>query len=178
MLRPSLEELGALLPPPDRPADPGTDAEWELAERELGTRLPNDYKAFIRLYGSGGFDDFLYYFNACSADPVENLPRRALGFLADDRRLRAGSPRVTWPLFPEPRGWLPWGTTPNGNKLWWVTDGAPEEWKVAVTVYDPIMSVVYDETYTSFLEGVLSRRIHCKLLGSYFPSADRVQFTR
>ena len=59
-----LRQLFALVPAPEQPV--ATDSEhidWESVEGQLGTRLPEDYKAIIDRYGSGDFCDVLTLLN-------------------------------------------------------------------------------------------------------------------
>ncbi len=46
-----LATLIRLLPPPAAPDD--NHGDWQAVEAELGTPLPDDYKAFIELFGTG-----------------------------------------------------------------------------------------------------------------------------
>jgi hypothetical protein len=48
---PDLTTIARLLPPPRSPR--GLDRSWNAVESELGLELPQDYKAFIDLSGSG-----------------------------------------------------------------------------------------------------------------------------
>src|SRR5687768_3007039 len=45
-----LNELIAPLPPPVNPY--ATSVDWPSVESQIGLRLPDDYKAFIKVYGS------------------------------------------------------------------------------------------------------------------------------
>ncbi len=37
-----------------------------------------------------------------------------------------------YPVYPEPGGLLIWGNTWNADQLFWLTEGEPDEWPVAV----------------------------------------------
>lgn len=69
----SLQRLMELVPAPRRPIETGTSDDWRLVEQRLGTELPSDYKAFIRHYGSGHFNDFIVPFNPFAARRHINL---------------------------------------------------------------------------------------------------------
>ncbi|HET6249073.1 MAG TPA: SMI1/KNR4 family protein [Tepidisphaeraceae bacterium] len=173
----SIQDLCAVLKPPAHPTDVGSSKLWAEAEAELGAELPSDYKQFISIYGSGSIDDFLTPFNACSHDPIMRLFIRGSEVLEAHRSTRRLFPdEFDWPLFPEPGGWLPWGTTPNVNSLFWVTDGPPDEWTIVVAEGHAPYIEHYDESFTSFLSGVISRRITCDLLGSHFPREGGSEF--
>lgn len=49
-----LQELVAILEPPESPVFVPTQDEWACAEHLLGASFPFDYKNFINLYGAGG----------------------------------------------------------------------------------------------------------------------------
>jgi len=53
MTHPDVERLAAVLPPPSQPLYVPTAADWTEAENKLGASFPEDYKAFVNLYGSG-----------------------------------------------------------------------------------------------------------------------------
>ena len=53
----STEALLDVVPPPAEPFEAFT-GPWEALEAELRTTLPQDFKNFVRLYGSGHFMDF------------------------------------------------------------------------------------------------------------------------
>ena len=48
----SLADLQAILPPPPKPKDVGSEAAWTAAEAALGIAYPLDFKEFIATYGS------------------------------------------------------------------------------------------------------------------------------
>jgi hypothetical protein len=78
-------------------------------------------------------DDFLYLFNPFAAGQDGNLLAEKDRVLAAYRQTRARFPdRLPLPPFPEPGGVLPLGRTDNGDELYWVTDGDPDDWPVAL----------------------------------------------
>jgi len=123
-----LERLRELLPPPAEPVEPGRPDSWPAVEATLGTRLPRDFKAFAERYGSGKVDDFLYLFNPFAAGQDGNLP-----------------------LFPEHGGVLPLGRTDNGDELYWVTDGDPDDWPVALLASRAALQELHRLPVTGFL---------------------------
>jgi hypothetical protein len=50
-MTPAIRKLTKILPPPSQPVEASGD--WDEVERTLGTALPDDYKEFISLYGTG-----------------------------------------------------------------------------------------------------------------------------
>jgi hypothetical protein len=128
-----LERLRLLLPPPPDPMEAGRPDGWAKVEAALGIGLPGDFKAFIELYGSGKVDDFLYLFNPFAAGRDGNLLFEKDRVLAAYAQTRAKFPgRLPLPPFPDPGGVLPLGRTDNGDELYWVTQGDPGDWPVAL----------------------------------------------
>jgi hypothetical protein len=63
----SIKDLLNLVPPPEAPVDPGSEAEWAAVERQLGTELPSDYKSYIRHYGKGVLAEWIVIYNPFSS---------------------------------------------------------------------------------------------------------------
>src|SRR5436190_8612426 len=126
----TIEALIRAVPPPAAPWD-AFSGPWGPVEAELGTPLPQDYKDFARLYGSGYFMEFLGLYVPKSRNPNCRLEMQVRdicsSFVADGDDL--GLP---YPLWPAADGLLPFGQTDNGHYLLWVTRGAPDDWCVAV----------------------------------------------
>jgi hypothetical protein len=129
----ALAKLTSLVPPPASPVETGEAGRWDEVEAALGTALPSDYKALIGVYGSGRFGDFLYLFNPFAPSGDGNLADEKDAVLKDYAESRAKFPeRYPLPPFPEPGGVLPLGRTDNGDELYWITEGAPDAWPVAL----------------------------------------------
>ena len=129
----AIARLTALVPPPAEPVETGEAGRWGEVEAALGTALPSDYKALIGTYGSGRFGDFLYLFNPFAPSGDGNLADEKDAVLADYAESRAKFPeRYPLPPFPEPGGVLPLGRTDNGDELYWITEGEPDAWPVAL----------------------------------------------
>ncbi len=135
----ALEDLLALVPPPAS----ATSASGDFAaiEADLGTALPADYKALIQRYGYGTFCDFLHlwspFFAACT---MMSQAREALD--ADSQLARVAPNAVPFAPFPTPDGALPWARTDNGDVVYWLTWGKPDEWPVAF--WNPRAGQKYD----------------------------------
>jgi hypothetical protein len=173
----AVDELVAVVSPPAEPAE--AEGDWAAIERALGTALPGDYKAFIRVYGSGCLDQFVWVLNPFSTNKFLNLIERGRETLAALGQLQASHPAagVADPLFPTPGGLLPWGLTDNGDVLWWSTvPGPPERWPVVVTAPRDEQVARYAVTMTTFLASILGGEVQCDLFPDDFPSA-RPSFT-
>jgi hypothetical protein len=146
-----IENLLRAVPPPRAPFE-AFSGPWEPLEAELGTPLPPDYKAFVRLYGSGYFMRFLGVTVPRSHNPntrfEHRLRRTCEVFEAFDDEDRV------FPLWPNPGGLLPFGGTDNGDELFWLPQGTPEDWKVVVWDRGMMRFEVLDCDLTDFLAGL------------------------
>ncbi len=124
----------ALVAPPAIPVAAGKPDAWVAVERELGTRLPDDYKALVATYGWGMFDEFLFVMTPFSR-PGETLVDFGAGSMLEGlRRSRAVGVDFPYPLHPEPGGSLPWGYTANGDWCYWLTEppDEPDRWRIVI----------------------------------------------
>jgi len=122
-----LERLVQLMPPPPDPID--SIGDWHAVESQINTRLPDDYKSFIELYGTGRIAGLLWPLNPFSSNKFLNLLHQCSLILDTERSLRDEFPKYhPWPLFPESDGLFPWCTTDNGDYILWRTKGDPNNW--------------------------------------------------
>jgi hypothetical protein len=159
-MAPDLERLRAVAPPPAEPLEPGEPERWPEVEAALGTALPDDYKEFIEIYGSGKFDDLLYLLNPFARDQAGNLLQQKDVMLAAYAETRAKFPkRLPLPPFPEPGGLLPLGRSDNGNELYWLTEGKPAAWGVVAFAARSTRHEIHRLAVTEFLARLLSAEL-------------------
>ena len=164
----SVETLAEVLKPPANrvPFNPGL---WPEVEGRIGN-LPKDYRDFANDFGAGSIDDFAWVYIPLVGNPNLDLLQQ---IPSHERTLRAlkGDPNYSLPfkVKPEPGGLLPFGTTDNGDGLYWLTEGDPDEWKVVVLEGRAARWELFPETMTGFLAGLLTRRIRCAIFPSDFP---------
>ena len=160
-----LERLRELLPPPDDPVEPGRPDGWAEVEAAIGTALPEDFKAFTELYGSGKVDDFLYLFNPFAEGQDGNLLHEKDRVLAAYVETRERFPeRLPLPPFPEEGGVLPLGRTDNGDELYWVTRGDPGGWAVALLESRAARQEVHPMPVTGFLAALAAGELATRIL--------------
>jgi hypothetical protein len=80
-----------------------------------------------------------------------------------------GIRHVPYPLFPEPGGLLPFGIDDNGDGLYWLTTGEPDQWSIVVNESRAPEYEQFDMSVTEFLQEVLSRKTICEIFPSDFP---------
>jgi len=172
-----LERLRELLPPPAQPVEPGRPDGWAEVEAALGTELPGDFKAFTEPYGSGTVDDFLYLFNPFAAGQDGNLLAEKDRVLAGYRQIRAKYPkRLPLPPFPDPGGVLPLGRTDNGDELYWVTQGDPDGWPVALLEARTALQELHAMPVTGLLAALAANQLPSRILPKAVLSRPSHQF--
>lgn len=148
----TIENLVGIIPPPAAPL--GTfSGPWEPIEAELGVRLPDDYKNFVRLYGHGDLMTFVGIHVPVSWSPYARLVQAAR-FIS---KIFKDEEDLPFPMWPSSGGLLPFGTTDFGDTLFWLTLGAPEDWCVVVMGRDP--PETFDCDMTDFLARVAKGEI-------------------
>ncbi|CAM3911786.1 SMI1/KNR4 family protein [Kibdelosporangium persicum] len=113
------------------PNDHGADerVDWAAAEARLGTSLPDDYRAFMAVYGGGAIDNLIILpplptDNSWSGSISEHTKQ-----LRDLWDTEGGVPGVP----PGANQVLSWGTGCNANELGWLVTGLdPNLWPVVV----------------------------------------------
>lgn len=119
-----LDRLGLTLKPPTAPSEAPDQRRWHLVQEALGIVLPNDYREFLELYGTGRIGNFLWIFNPFSGNPHLNLITQRDVRLDAHRAFRSKFPKaVPFALFPEANGLFPFGATENGDVMFWGTAG-------------------------------------------------------
>ncbi|MBH1933765.1 SMI1/KNR4 family protein [Streptomyces sp. AV19] len=68
-MHPAVRQLTALVPPPQPPAP----RDWADIEKRLGSRLPDDYKELVDVYGGGILDEEIRLLEPDCADPDYDL---------------------------------------------------------------------------------------------------------
>jgi|JI8StandDraft_2_1071088.scaffolds.fasta_scaffold145507_1 hypothetical protein len=165
----SIAELLAVVPPPLSGTSVAAN-KWSDVEREIGTSLPSDYKAFIDQYGLGKLDDFIVVFTPYDENPHINLRIQIKRQLDALKQLGEWGEELPYPLYPEPDGLLPFGATDNGDVLYWLTSGTPERWSVVVNESRAPDYDHHDCSMTTFLAEVISGQRRCSIFPQSFPT--------
>jgi hypothetical protein len=115
----------------------GPRYDWVAVERSLdGLRLPVGYKRLVDGFTLGRFGGVVTVirpgFPEGAEDEYPGYYRRLLDDLRGDRKIGYGS--WPYPLHPETGGLLPWGDTPTGQLIFWLTEGDdPDAWPIVWT---------------------------------------------
>jgi hypothetical protein len=165
----TIEALIKAVPPPAAPSE-AFRGPWEPIEAELGTALPQDYKDFVRLYGSGYFMEFLGIDVPRSRNPNVRLEYK-VHVVCDTFLIDEDTPYSLWP---KPGGLLPFGATDNGDYLFWLTRGAPKDWAVVVWDRGLWQFERFDCDLTNFLAGLATGEILPKEFPCDLTSCDHL----
>ena len=167
----TVDDLRHVLPPPLTPLE-ASGASWQNIEDELKASLPQDYKSFVELYGSGRIGGFLWILNPFSKRENLNLLTQIARQLATLRELVGDfGETCPYPLYPVEGGLLPFGITDNGDVLYWQTVGASRDWNIVVNESRSAHYEVYEFDMTTFLSRVLSGELRCPIFPNAFPPA-------
>ena len=155
-----LRRIAERVPPPREVVQGGGD--WAVAERTLGTALPEDFKRLVGTYGRG---DFYGALCLCSPFGGADNPVLLTGDVLDDYGpLRDDSPEdFPHPLYPEPGGLLPWAVTDHSAHLCWLTEGPPASWPVVLWSREDDYET-YDCGAAAFLDGWLDGRFRSEIV--------------
>ena len=135
--------------------------------------MPLDYKGYINAFGTGCLDDFIWVLNPFSSNRYLSLFSQGEAALQALRELQSDFGfEVPHPLFPEPGGLLPWGTTDNGDVLYWLTEGRPDDWPVVANAARGPEVERYAMGMSAFLAKVLTREIVSGILPDDFPGEE------
>jgi len=150
----TLDALRQVIPPPVEPTGVFL-GPWEPIEAELGTALPPDYKDLVRVYGSGYYMDFFVILVPRCAKLFKRLETQVPSICANffDRD------ELAYPLWPDRGGLVPFGATENGDLLFWLPRGAPEDWGVVVWDSGLWKFEAFDCDVTSFIAGLATGEI-------------------
>lgn len=156
----ALDELQRLLVPPDEPIGTGSPEEWARLESRLGTRLPTDYKEFVRVYGAGSIDTEGDEFTI--VNPFAGLRSLRLErMIATQREAHAAIIEVAGEYGDAAQqldGLIPWGTNSFRGLCFWEPNGRePDGWTVHSEIDDDRMS--FPENMTTYLLNVF-RGVH------------------
>jgi hypothetical protein len=167
-----LDDLLAICPPPAKPQDCPTPADWTALETQVGHRLPSDYKAFLARYGTGVFgcyEDRESFFNLVKV-LVPHFPpdRRGLNAIPEMMRwteligeLHRDLPDIVpLPAWPAPGGLLYFGSTPKLRSFYWRTVGDDADaWTCDATDSGSENWFHWDGDMTSFLAAIAAKRV-------------------
>ncbi|MFS0901780.1 SMI1/KNR4 family protein [Priestia aryabhattai] len=160
-----MDKLIKVLPPPENPHGTGDETQWTTIFSLLGTDLPSDYIKFIKTYGTGSIDNFLWILTPFVNDEYVNffLRKKEMSSAYSQSKLKFPQyyKHYKHHVYPETGGILPWGYTENGDELYWLTEGSTDEWKVVVYESRSPENYIYSLSMTDFLYQIITKKLVC-----------------
>lgn len=182
-----LVEFEALVSKPKTAPAP---IDWGGLESCLGIEFPPDYREWANRYPSLEIDGFLWI-----RHPAEfHAPMGVQGILqeldgisnrqweSDSWRLlhtQSGEKVADPPIptfYPDRHGWVPWGSTDNGDTLLWSIDRNTADWRICVVDMKGIYWQEFDCGFLEFLVGMLRNDFRMKILPDDFPEVPRIEY--
>jgi len=149
-----VEELAQLV---DLAPAPRVRIDWERVEHKLGRRLPSDYKAFAERFGPGHFDEYIWVAVPRGFGPRLDFFGQLEQSVETLRSLAAARIPVPYPLYPERGGLISWGSTLDGEALYWRTDDDdPDRWSVVLHLHRTDDWFEFPGSVTQFLCALLT----------------------
>ena len=150
----TIANLIKVVPPPAEPFW-AYKGPWGAIEGELGTALPQDYKDYVALYGSGYFMQFLNIHLPKSWTVHLRLGAK-VKFVAKACReiFKDDEVDLPFPIWPDPGGLMVFGLTGGGDYLFWLTRGTPQDWPIVVWDCGAEENELFDCDMTDFLTGI------------------------
>jgi hypothetical protein len=169
----TIESLYKVMTPPTLPVEAGSVEAWPAIEKIIGVTLPNDYKQYINAFGTGYIGRFLWPFTPFSENEYLNL-RDQINYSLDVlRELEENwGEECPYPLYPDPEGLLPWGRTDNGDVLFWLTVGHPDDWPTVINEARGPLYEEYQASMTDFLAKLISGEITSDIMPYDFLDRD------
>ncbi|WP_189132511.1 SMI1/KNR4 family protein [Wenjunlia tyrosinilytica] len=143
-----------LVAPPERREWAAVD--WAAVERQVGLRLPADYKELVGVYGAGCFGEYLHLYQPCAAWRELDLVHQVEQGLSSLRFLRDAGALVPYRV-EDPADLVPFGRAENGDECYWRRTGVePDEWTVVVGDARGDRWTEFDGGLAEFVLGVLA----------------------
>ncbi|ODA36605.1 SMI1/KNR4 family protein [Planctopirus hydrillae] len=171
----NLNKLFKHLAPPDEPCEP---CGKRYAEKKLGLRLPKEYLDYLRRYGSGQIIDEgvleIFVYNPCSPQYDFELAQHT-AILETALREKSQSD-LKLSAFPATPGMLAIASDDNGNEVYFLTDGQPDQWPIIVRTPEGVI-FTYRTTFVEFLESlILGKLDESPWNTSFFKDITKVYF--
>lgn len=158
----SIESLIEIAPPPSEPVDAGPLPQWAMVQIKLGLELPSDLLKLAVLYGTGSFSRGQFsVLNPFAPSYVETVTQ----ICAFYRTLKEaeGDDYFPYDFYPQRPGLLPWGREANGHEMFWLTEGAADDWPLVLYRSGACEFERAEMSLTDYLGEVLTNRSTCTI---------------
>ena len=152
--------LSDILKPSEVSSSHPTQQDWAVVESRLGFKLPEDYKSFIKLYGAGCINDFMYVLNPFSENSNLNLLEQGLTRIQALKDLVSHyGNQIPYEINYSKLSIHPWGFTDNGDVLYWKLSDSAEDYVILVGDDSCETWLEYKISTTDFLAAVLKNSL-------------------
>ncbi len=173
-----IDDLIEIIVPPLEPVYSGSMEDFRRFEVSQNISFPTDFKEIITRYGSGTFGSLINLIN-----PFQGRNGESEYVVVEQQiRLNYFDMRSDFPeynpfeYYPKQYGILPWGTSQNGDELfWYIVDTNPENWQVIIWQSRSQNYWLYPFNLTTFLAGIFTNKVFCPAFGYM---ADRQAFVK
>jgi len=167
----SFEQLKKLVPKcPKSPREKSIN--WGEIEFKICTSLPSGYKQFINYFGTGSIGNFLWIFNPVADNPNLNFSQYRYFHNAYNTMKELFPEDYVRPPFPEKGSFLTWAATDNGDSLFWIVDGQPDDWVVGVHSHDQGDEEISGQNTLGFLCCLFAHQLTSKILPTDFLNCE------
>ena len=133
-----LAELKKIIPPPKMPWC--SKGDWGNIQTEWEISLPNNYKQFIEVYGTGSLAREIAIYNFLDPDDLV-IVQDTLSRLCEARQLmderditfENNHRSFPFPIYPESGGILPWAYGADGWDFLWLTESNSNNWSILIS---------------------------------------------
>jgi hypothetical protein len=165
----TLETLLDALPTPAHPVETVDADQWETFELITGITLPDDYKAYLRVFGTGIIGGVITPHNPFCKRPLWKIHYTCRDWMRESAGIHKykhlyGEQTFPYAIYPEPGGVLPWGETDNGDRLFWLTTGLPNEWTILMNEVRSSDFELFECSMTEFLRGLITGDIQSDII--------------
>lgn len=165
----TIKNLLDVLPRPAQAVEVVSIGEWETYNLITGIDLPDDYKSYLNIYGTGIIGGVITPYNPfcrrSSWKPAQTCytwMREALAIKQLQHDF--GRDIFPYPVYPEEGGLLPWGGTDNGDQLFWLTQGHPNNWTVVINESRSRNFQSFNYSMTGFIYAWIKGMVKCDLI--------------
>jgi len=166
-----IDDLIKILTLPNSIYHNGNKNEWEIVENKIGIQLPFEYKQFIETYGAGGIDNFLWFLNPFINE--ENIGLFIKYPIINNSYLisKQKSPDLfQHVVYPEKGGLFPFSYTDNGDTLFFLTEGEPDNWPIIIYDARSPDYFQYTNSFIQFFYQLIIGQLKCSIFPNDFPN--------
>ncbi|MCF2860201.1 SMI1/KNR4 family protein [Pseudoalteromonas sp. SMS1] len=139
--------------------------DFSKIEKSLKSTLPLDYKVLCETFADGFFLDRIRLLSPQMDGGQEKVNYEIASKLKLMEVNRKDFPEFyNYCLFPEPKGLLTFALSDNGEYIFWVCNGRPEDWTIAVMSEDGHDLEFYNNNLIGFLIGLAEGHIITSIL--------------